>query len=555
MPASIPPSPSRAPGRQRISGTADETLLGESRSPMPSRSGSPIVILRDARTAPKASHKPETIRLITKDFVRDVVVPVENPPASLVMGREDFQRIQAAARVLSKQEREARLAALKAEKEAALDALHERMRAEKEKAARQQAGKLSDLEEEAKERMQHLRQRASRMRMEQEDEIKEFSEMVLGAKCHMIRDMQILEKRLITKELEEEEKRLDKMMEVERTKANEMQEELERRRKEEMIRGRQEIVKQMEKNAEERALRAEQQDQEVQEMLKYLERLKMEDLKEMERKREEQNRIQAEIRRVNDENQRRKEEQRERERMEDERVLEYQRQKMEREAELEAEQERIRQEKEKETARLRAMQERAQDHKAEQDALRAKRSQEAAEREWRRKEKEAAQRRAETNRLLKQSRMEQIAQREHSMAVQVQQDRDEFERILRCGSGSSSWRGSGRPPSRRAGGCRRRLGSAASASPSSSSRRYRSSEPAASPRSTVPSWSGGRWRKRAQPPTRLSPRRTRAPVPSRLKTFDFLRLSFLRTEMFYGSDSGFRPSLPWGVWARSLGLE
>lgn len=159
-------------------------------------------------------------------------------------------------------------------------------------------------------------------------------------------------------------------------------------------RGRQEIVKQMEKNAEERALRAEQQDQEVQEMLKYLERLKMEDLKvqpatwggwspvftlvggspcagqvgfgvwrtqpgelklwslgeveaplgracpptpgpsvlflfqEMERKREEQNRIQAEIRRVNDENQRRKEEQRERERMEDERVLEYQRQKM-----------------------------------------------------------------------------------------------------------------------------------------------------------------------------------------------------------------------------------
>ncbi|XP_071656547.1 cilia- and flagella-associated protein 45 isoform X1 [Patagioenas fasciata] len=358
-------------------------------------------------------------------------VPVENPPGSLVIGREDFQRIQEAARVLSKQEREARLAALKAEKEAVLDALRERKRAEKEKATRQQAGKLSDLEEEAKERTQHLRQRANRMRLEQEEEIKEFSEMILGAKCHMIRDMQILEKQLITKELEEEEKRLDKMMEVERTKANEMQEELERGRKEELIRGRQEIVKQMEKNAEERALRAEQQDQEVQEMLKYLERLKMEDLKEMERKREEQNRIQAEIRRVNEENQRHKEEQRERERMEDERVLEYQRQKMEREAELEAEQERIRQEKEKETARLRAMQEKAQDHKAEQDALRAKRSQEAAEREWRRKEKEAAQRRAETNRLLKQSRLEQIAQREHSMAVQVQQDRDEFERILR----------------------------------------------------------------------------------------------------------------------------
>lgn len=66
-----------------------------------------------------------------------------------------------------------------------------------------------------------------------------------------------------------------------------------------------------------------------------------------------------------------------------------------------------------------------------QDALRAKRSQEAAEREWRRKEKEATQRKAEMEQMLKRSRLEQIAQREHSMAVQVQQDRHEFERILR----------------------------------------------------------------------------------------------------------------------------
>lgn len=116
----------------------------------------------------------------------------------------------------------------------------------------------------------------------------------------------------------------------------------------------------------------------------------------LERRQEQQKKIQAEIKRVNDENQRLKEEQREQERMADERVLEYQRQKMvrglsmcgtgigsadsrgaagaammlcptqEREAEFEAEQERIRREKEKEMARLRAMQERAQDHQAEQ---------------------------------------------------------------------------------------------------------------------------------------------------------------------------------------------
>ncbi|NXI59029.1 CFA45 protein, partial [Chloroceryle aenea] len=235
------------------------------------------------------------------------------------------------------------------------------------KQKQQQMGKLSELEEEARERAQHLLQRASRMCMEQEDEIKEFNELILGAKCHMIRDTQILEKQLIAKELEEEEKRLARMMEVERKKAEELQEELERRRKQELIRGRQELVKQMEQNAEERALRNAQRDQEAQELLEYLEQLKMEDLKvQPGMPQEQQKKIQAEIKRITDENQKLKEEQREQERLADERVLEYQRQKMEREAEFEAEQERIRGEKEKETARLRAMQERAQDHQAEQ---------------------------------------------------------------------------------------------------------------------------------------------------------------------------------------------
>lgn len=46
-----------------------------------------------------------------------------------------------------------------------------------------------------------------------------------------------------------------------------------------LSRGRQELVKQIEKNAEERALRAEQKDQESQEVLRYLEQLKMDEQK------------------------------------------------------------------------------------------------------------------------------------------------------------------------------------------------------------------------------------------------------------------------------------
>ncbi|KAG8146741.1 hypothetical protein E2320_013844 [Naja naja] len=139
--------------------------------------------------------------------------------------------------------------------------------------------KLNDLEEEAKKRAQYLLDRANNLRMEQEDEIKTLAEVILEAKCHAIRDAQVLEKKQIEKEMSGEEMRVDHLMEVERQKANQMQDEVERKRKEELYR---------------------------------LERL----------------RIQAEIRNINDENQRRKMEKLNQERMADMRVLEYQRQKM-----------------------------------------------------------------------------------------------------------------------------------------------------------------------------------------------------------------------------------
>ena len=83
-------------------------------------------------------------------------------------------------------------------------------------------------------------------------------------------------------------------------------------------------------------------------------------------------------------------------------------------------------------ARLRALQQRAQDEQAERDALRAKRSQEEAERAWRRKEAEEARKRALTEQLLAKARVEQQAQKEHMLAVEAARDRAEFERVLRA---------------------------------------------------------------------------------------------------------------------------
>jgi hypothetical protein len=79
-----------------------------------------------------------------------------------------------------------------------------------------------------------------------------------------------------------------------------------------------------------------------------------------------------------------------------------------REQDLRSEADRIKAEKEAETLRMRAMQEKMADTKAEEDALRAKRAQEAAERDWRNKELTAARAAGEKQQAMKIARNVQV---------------------------------------------------------------------------------------------------------------------------------------------------
>ncbi|XP_048144367.1 cilia- and flagella-associated protein 45-like [Corvus hawaiiensis] len=400
-------------------------------------SSSPIVILRDVSKHPGAlpsiSYKPKTTRIITGDLIRNLVIPQEKPQPCLIIGKKEYEKIKESARSPTEEERWDRLKTLKARQDAAFEALEKAQSEELRKAELQnERERQKDVEEWLQQEEQKRLQWATRMRLEQEEEMRELTSLFLNSKCNMIRDKQILEKRMIRKELAEEEKRLDKMMEMEWEKGVAVQEELERQRKQEMMRARQDLVKQMEQNAEKRALRDEEKYQESLRQLERLKEMKREDRKAWEQKQEQLKQIHADIKRSNVESQRLKDEQRERERLEDERVLEQQRQKAEREAALEAEQEQLRLEKEKELARLRAAQERARDWQAERDALMAKRNQEAADREWRRQELENARKKVELEQQLRRDRLEQVAQKEQYLAMQVEQDRQEFQRVLRA---------------------------------------------------------------------------------------------------------------------------
>lgn len=430
----------------------DESLFGQSQQArhamlkekfretqeLPCGGGDGVSIERLAkeRNSRRKNGKPqkELVTVITKDLIRNLIVPSEDPSGeSMILPRDHFFRILQASRVLSKEEREAQNEAIKAEKDKAMDEAQERKNRMKQlDVTRQKNAKLNDLEEEAKEKAEHLLAHANEMRSEQEDEIKHLNEVILNAKCHAIRDAQILEKGLIQNEMVEEEKRLDMMMEVDRQNAIAVQEEIEKKRKEEQLLGAAKLMEQIDENEQERLFELERKDQENIQMQRYIEKLMVEDHTSLERRKEEQIGLREELNKANADILKRKELKVLQEKAEELKVIEFQKAKAEREQAFEREQEKIRIEKEKEVAKLRSMQERAKDEQAERDALRAKRAQEQSERDWRRKEAEEMRKKAELEESLKKARSVQMQQKEHFLAVQAQRERAEFERVLRA---------------------------------------------------------------------------------------------------------------------------
>merc|ERR1712164_3559 len=88
-------------------------------------------------------------------------------------------------------------------------------------------------------------------------------------------------------------------------------------------------------------------------------------------------------------------------------------------------------EKELETAKLRAAQERASDLQAEKDALRAKRHEEATEREFRRKIREEAAKKQAMDLEMAEAREEQITNKRRLMAIHAARERADFDKSVK----------------------------------------------------------------------------------------------------------------------------
>lgn len=65
------------------------------------------------------------------------------------------------------------------------------------------------------------------------------------------------------------------------------------------------------------------------------------------------------------------------------------------------------------------------------DELRARRNQESANREWRRKERELAAKKAHEEAMLKAAYLEQVRCKEHLLSIEAGREKAEFERVLK----------------------------------------------------------------------------------------------------------------------------
>lgn len=350
---------------------------------------------------------------------------------AVVIAASELNRLRDNAKLLTKEEE---LEQKQRQEEAYAERMHKSV-ARKEKIRqmeeeRKKNAMLADNKKDGRAQKNSVLERAKQMLDEDMDDVKHMNQMMLYSKIVTIRDAQIQEKRHVQHEKEEEERQLDAMMEIERLKALKMYEVREKERLESQRSGAKVIIEQIKDRQAQRMREEESRDQERAFILKQIEALKSEEIEQQQQKKMAAERLMVEVNSANSAAMKIKEEKMLAEKLEEQKVLDYQEAKEMRERQLEEEKQRIAQEKEKETAKLRAMQEKAQDKAAEMDALRAKRAMEAAERAAREKERAERERQEAINKELTAARKQQQAEKERRLGEQAKFERDEFERII-----------------------------------------------------------------------------------------------------------------------------
>ncbi|XP_043261259.1 cilia- and flagella-associated protein 45 [Colletes gigas] len=362
------------------------------------------------------------------------VIPKKKTAPQKILTKKEYEEFRECSGHMTKEEK---IVAFEAEKEERKRLIKESLERKKEfqkidmHRPREKSATLIEIEEEARKRTKHVLERAQDMKLEQEEEIQECNKIILETKCRAIRDAQIAEKKLVELELEEEEKRLNNMMENERRWA--IKEELKKEQEEaaRKLEFANRLKDQIQENEEHRMLEFARKQEESRLINLNNIAWQQDEIAKLQNKESEHARIRQEIAEGNEQLKHFKAMEEHENKIINLSIQEYQRQKEEREKKLSEERRLEKLKKEEEKARVATQAMQSKDIQIRIDELNAARIQEEVEREWRRKEKEKALKRAEAQKFLIEEREKQILNKRIMQAIELERERREFEKIVR----------------------------------------------------------------------------------------------------------------------------
>ncbi|KAJ8936537.1 hypothetical protein NQ314_012277 [Rhamnusium bicolor] len=402
----------------------------------------------------RATDGKEKVKIYDADGKREYIVPTREPvDVPAILPQSEYQRLKKQAHVVTLKDRmrlieeaEQQKIQLRMESMARREALAKSQKVQKAVPG----SKLDSVESEAADKNLYLLQRSKELLTEQDDRVKVANGVILATKCRAIRNAQIEEKKLIEKQLLEENKRLDMMMEQQRQKLIEIEEKKREIDKKKIQRYVSEVKQQIKENEMEQLMAAEKVEEESRMLNKALIELQKEEEQKDRAKKELQHKMRAEFKQANAEAQHYRNVKEEEQRIADLRVrlnnifcvqIEYSlvfvkiqqfmKAKAEREEARERELALAKAAKEEEIARLRAEQEKSQDQQAAMDEMNALRTQEEKEREWREKEKAAAKKRNESLEDLRAARSKQIEDIRKAQALALVRDEEDFMKVAK----------------------------------------------------------------------------------------------------------------------------
>lgn len=289
---------------------------------------------------------------------------------------------------------------------------------------------MSDIDRENIEKNKIIAALAKEKTDEEEDSVKEMNKLILYSKVASTREKQLNEQKKIYSEYKKQDAKMDLMMELERLKELQFQEEITKIRREQQRQGALIIVDQIKERDYERVKQKEILERERVMMVKQIQELEEEEKRNAEMKKIQADRLAKEV----EESNKRAIELKERKKLEDKelelKVIQYNLEKAKKEEEEQLEKKRVREEKERETQKLREKQERAQDKQSELDAIRAKRAYEETERNAREKEKNEIIVRNQKVVLMLEANERQKYEKELKLAEQAKFEEEEYQKIV-----------------------------------------------------------------------------------------------------------------------------